>query len=61
MTVVQQSRERFPLRGMPFHRRLEQRLLDIARHITLDVHGRLTQQISKAFVGHVGPPSHAPG
>jgi hypothetical protein len=56
MTIVQQSRERFPVSGMTFHRRLEQSFLDVARHIAPYVNGSLAQQCGKAFVGHIVAP-----
>jgi hypothetical protein len=47
MPLVQQSRELFPLRRTPLHGGLEQRFLDVARHVTPHVHGRSSEQARK--------------
>jgi hypothetical protein len=47
MPLVQQPRELFPLRWPSLHGGLEQRFLDVAGHVTPDVHRRSSEQARK--------------
>lgn len=53
MALVQQARKSLAFRGVLFHRRFEQRFLNVARHIAPYVHGSPSQQLGKVFVNHV--------
>jgi hypothetical protein len=45
MPLMQQSRELFPLRSPSLHGGLEQRFLDVARHVAPHVHRRPSEQV----------------
>jgi hypothetical protein len=47
MPLMQQSRELFPLSSPSLHGGLEQRFLDVARHVAPHVHRRPSQQARK--------------
>src|ERR1700742_2710634 len=58
MTVMQQTRKRLALGVTSLHRGLEQRFLDVARHVTPYDHRSLSEQIGEAFlpIDHFDPP-----
>lgn len=54
MTVVQETRKLLALHVVSLHRRLEQRLLDVTRHVAPDVHRCPSEQVCESvlFIGH---------
>jgi hypothetical protein len=57
--VVQQARKLLALTVTAFHGSLEQRFLNVARHVTPHVHRGLSRQIGGAFISHLDPLSIA--
>src|SRR4051794_14869267 len=54
VTVVKEAGQFFPFGVLALHGRFEQRFLNVARHVTPNIHSRSSQQVCVAFlsVGH---------
>jgi hypothetical protein len=50
VTFVKKTGQFFPLGFLAFHSRLEQGFLDVARHVTPNVHSGPPQQVREAFL-----------
>ena len=50
VTVVKEAGQFFPFGVLAFHGRFEQRFLNVARHVTPNIHSRSSQQVCVAFL-----------